>query len=74
MAEEMTDFEKVQTVVKYHLGEIAASIEPTPGLVLIVQHKTPGSAFLVSTISDSGDVRQALAEALAGIEDKGRTI
>lgn len=72
----MTDFEKVQTIVKYHLGELAASIEPTPGLILIIRHKeTQGSGFLVSTIPDGRDVQAALEEALENLEpEKGRTI
>jgi hypothetical protein len=66
------NFKQVQTVIKYHLGEIAASIEPTPKLTLIVRNKAAGTSFMVSTEEGDG-AREALTHALENI-DAGRPI
>lgn len=67
---EQSEFEKIQTIIKYHLAEIAKCIDPTPYLTLVVRNGHPGSDFLVSTEEGVG-VRAALVSALEVFDEGG---
>ena len=57
-------FSAVQTVVKFHLAQIAASIEPTPRLTLVV--RIGDQHFICSTEEYLEDAKAVFDEAVRG--------